>query len=309
MPCPASIHTRAITVVMSFCAGIASVAHAEVAIIPQSALVPSTTLYTADIGGGVGTPLVMTGGGNAANVGGVRNDDGFSGPIPLGFELDFFGRRYGSFFANNNGNVSFGAGISEFTPNGPQGAAAPVVSPFFADVDTRGAASGVLSLRADVPQQIIVTWSEVGHFSANAERRNTFQLVLRGADYALPAGEGRIGFFWTTMQWETGDASGGTNGFGGTPAAVGFGDGLANGQVLAGSTEPGIADRVQNRRLWFDLAAGGVPIVTPPVDGGESVSVIPEPGTSALTALGLVLLAGLGMRRRAASRLKTGTRS
>ena len=50
--------------------------------------------------------------------------------------------------------------------------------------------------------------------------------------------EGQIGFFWTTMQWETGDASGGSNGFGGDPAAVGFGDGLGNGQVLQGSTAP-----------------------------------------------------------------------
>jgi len=85
-------------------------AEAAVITIPQSALVPSTQYYTDIIGGGIGSVVVMTGGGNAANVGlaSGRNDDGFSGPIPLGFTLSFFGNSYTTFFANNNGNISFG---------------------------------------------------------------------------------------------------------------------------------------------------------------------------------------------------------
>jgi hypothetical protein len=43
------------------------------------------------------------------------------------------------------------------------------------------------------------------------------------------------------MQWETGDASKGSGGFGGTPAAVGFGDSQSNGEVLQGSTQNGIS--------------------------------------------------------------------
>ena len=115
---------------------ISTVARAET-IIPQGALIPSSTYYTDVIGGGIGSPLVMTGGGNAANVGGSRNDDGFSGPISLGFTLNFFGVDYTQFWANNNGNISFGGGIDAFTPEGPVGADQPVISPFFADVDTR----------------------------------------------------------------------------------------------------------------------------------------------------------------------------
>jgi hypothetical protein len=53
-------------------------ASAEVTTTPQSAL---------QIGGGIGTALTMTGGGNAANVGGQRNDDGFSGPPDLIAEI------------------------------------------------------------------------------------------------------------------------------------------------------------------------------------------------------------------------------
>jgi hypothetical protein len=83
--------------------------------------------------------MVTTGGGNAANVGDPsgRNDDGFRGPIPLGLSLTFFGNTYTSFFLNNNGNISFNGGIAAFTPTGPQGAPQPIISPFFADVDTR----------------------------------------------------------------------------------------------------------------------------------------------------------------------------
>jgi hypothetical protein len=39
--------------------------------------------------------------------------------------------------------ISFSAGISAFIPTGPTGANAPIISPFFGDVDTRTSA-GVL---------------------------------------------------------------------------------------------------------------------------------------------------------------------
>lgn len=254
-------------------------ASAAVITIPQSALIPSTTLYTTDIGGGVGTPIQWNGG-SPRSSDPVRNDDAYRGPINLGFSLDFFGSTYTTFFANNNGNISFNGGISAFTPTGPQGASQPIISPFFADVDTRNAQSGVMSLRNDIANQIIVTWDRVGYYNTRANLLNTFQLVVRGNGYSVPTGEGQIGFFWTTMQWETGDASGGTGGFGGTPAAVGFGDGQSNGFILQGSTQNGISGVVQNHRLWFNLSDNGVPIVVGPGNGGQ----VPEPNTLALFA-------------------------
>ena len=83
------------------------------------------------------------------------------------------------------------------------------MSPFFADVDTRNAASGVMWIRQDIANELIVTWDQVGYYSSHADKLDSFQLVLRGPDYPVPVGEGRIGFFYKTMQWETGDASGG----------------------------------------------------------------------------------------------------
>ena len=277
-----------VSLVFALILGVSAAAQASVIIIPDSALVASTQYYTTDIGGGIGTALLMTGGGNGAHVGFSRNDDGFSGPIPLGFALNFFGTIYTQFWANNNGNISFGNGISAFTPTGPQGASQPIISPFFGDVDTENPASGLMYLRNDIPNEIIVTWDNVGFYSSHGSPTDSFQLVLRGSGFAIPAGQGQIGFFWNSMGWETGDASGGRGGFGGTPAAVGFGDGSSNGFVLQGSIANGISQIVNNERLWVNLNDQGVPIIPN--------AEVPEPGTLTLFAMGA---AGLYRRRRA----------
>jgi hypothetical protein len=257
--------------------------NAAILTIPDSALTPTTSLYTNSLG----SVVVMTGGGNANGAGDPsgRNDDGFSGPINLGFTLNFFGTNYTQFWINNNGSISFGGGISAFTPSGPTGADEPIISPFFADVDTRGALSGVVMLNTSIPNEIIVTWPGVGYYDAADNLLDTFQLVLRGPGFAIPPGQGQIGFFWTTMQWETGDASGGTDGFGGTPAAVGFGDGAGDGQVLQGSTMNGISSIVNDEEIWFDLSSTGVP-----------TSTTPEPSSLALVFTGI--LGGLIWHRK-----------
>lgn len=274
------------------CAAISTGAFATVTTVPDSALVSSGNYYTDTIGGGIGNALVMTGGGNGANVGGTRNDDGFSGPINLGFTLNFFGQDYTQFWANNNGNISFTGGIAAYTPTGPQGAPQPIISPFFGDVDTRGAGSGLMYLRNDIPGEVIVTWDQVGYFGAHDDLLNSFQLVLRGPGYTIPPGEGAIGFFYKNMQWETGDASNGSGGFGGTPAAIGFGDGSGNGEVLQGSINNGIASIVNNKYIWFDQ---NLAPVTPPTG-------VPEPSGVALMLLGLL---GMGGLRYAAGRRRS----
>jgi len=272
---------------------IAGVVLATVTTIPNSALISSNVYYTDLIGGGIGTTAIMTGGGNAANVGGSANDDGFDGPISLGFTLNFFGTNYTQFWANNNGNISFGNGIAAYTPSGPQGAPQPIISPFFADVDTRGAGSGLLHIRTDIPNEVIVTWDAVGYFSAHADKLNSFQLVLRGPGFTVPSGEGQVGFFYKTMTWEVGDASGGSGGFcpsgsaGCAPAAVGFGDGNSNGSILQASLTNGVASIVNNHHIWFNLAAGGVPVVS----GGGTPTTTPSPARLGLLIVGLL---GLG---------------
>jgi hypothetical protein len=259
-------------------------AQADNTVIPQTALTPSTQLYTDIIGGGIGNIVVMTGGGNANGAGNAsgRNDDGFSGPIDLGFTLDFFGTSYTQFFANNNGSISFNNGISAFIPNGPTGSTEPVISPYFADVDTRGALSGVLHLRTDIANEIILTWDHVGYFNSHDDQLNTFQLVVRGPGFAIPTGEGTIGFFYQGMPWIGTDTS--------TTAAVGFGNGAGSSEVLEGSNTSTINAALANHFLWFDQ---NLVVIPPPV---------PEPETYALLAAGFAVLGFVGRRRRRGAR-------
>ncbi len=259
-------------------------AQAQNTVIPQTALTPSTQLYTDIIGGGIGNIVVMTGGGNAPGIGAAsgRNDDGFSGPINLGFTLSFFGTNYTQFFANNNGSISFNSGIDAFVPTGPTGATEPVISPYFADVDTRGAASGVLHLRTDIANEIILTWDHVGYFGSHDDKLNTFQLVVRGPAFAIPNGEGSIGFFYQDMPWIATDTS--------TTAAVGFGNGAGASEVLEGSNTSTINAAIANHYLWFDQ---NLVVVPPPV---------PEPETYALLTAGLAVLGVVARRRRRAPR-------
>lgn len=254
-------------------AGIAwTTAHAASEIIPASSLKASPGVYTA--GGyyttSLGPNIVTTGGGNAANVGlpSGRNDDGFMA-LSLGFNVTFFGNTYSSLYINNNGNVSFGSGISAYIPSGPTGANAPIISPFFGDVDTR-ASTGVVHYNL-TSSQLVVTWDNVGWFSSHATPTNSFQLVLRGDGYSVPLGEGTIGFFYETMGWDATDTN--------TVAAAGFGDALGNSKVLDGSLAPGLNNVVNNTYIWFDP---NLNVVSSPV---------PEPGVLALMAIGLL---GLG---------------
>jgi hypothetical protein len=273
------LHSTALLSLLAASSLLPSVKASET-IIPSSSLQSTNSLYTNNLGGVV----VTTGGGNAANVGNPsgRNDDGFSGPINLGFTLNYFGSSYTSFYINNNGNVSFGSGISDYVPTGPTGASAPVISPYFGDADSRGTNSGVVHLSQSAGQDI-VTWDHIGYYDSHDDRLNTFQLILRSSDYAVPTGEGQIGFYYTTMGWESTDTS--------QVAAIGFGDGLGNGQVLQGSLLAGTANLTQNKYIWFNLA-GGVPVTAPmpttsPSDPTVPTSATPEPGSIALMATGL----------------------
>ena len=251
-------------------------------VIPQSALTPYGGYYTDLVGGGIGNIVVMNGGGNANGAGDPsgRNDDGFSGPINFGFTFNFFGINYTSFYANNNGNISFGNGISSFVPDGPTGATQPVISAWFGDVDTRGAASGVLRIRQDVPNELILTWDRVGYYSVQDQLLNSFQMIIRGSSYIIPNGEGAIGFFYKKMPWEATATS--------QTAAIGFGNGSGSSEVLQGSTLAGLNSVVQDHFIWFDQNLAVVPSDPP------GTSVVPEPSTYAMMFAGLAALAGCG---------------
>ena len=70
-----------------------------------------------------------------------RNDDSFSSSVEMPFPVDFYGQRYDHLWVNNNGNVTFDAPLSEYTPFGLKATSRAIIAPFFADVDTRAAGS------------------------------------------------------------------------------------------------------------------------------------------------------------------------
>lgn len=162
------------------------------------------------------------------------NDDDSSEEVDLPFELKFYGNPYSSLYVNNNGNVTFGEGQSEYTPEDLTGETArPIIAPFFADVDTSGEGSNVVTYGASPDgKTFCVNWADVGYFGSHTDKLNTFQLLLTTNENSPGRGEGDfdIRFNYDELLWETGDASGGENGFGGTSAAAGF---------SAGTGEPG----------------------------------------------------------------------
>uniref|UniRef100_A0A674GA76 NIDO domain-containing protein n=1 Tax=Taeniopygia guttata TaxID=59729 RepID=A0A674GA76_TAEGU len=147
---------------------------------------------------------------------------------------------------NNNGVVSFGTMVPEFTPQPfPLPGRHPFVAPYWADVDTRlggnvfyrqSQDAQLLARLAqdlapavppgDLPPQptwaFVATWDRVAYFGAASDKVNTFQAVL--------ASDGVICFVllnYGDLQWTTGIANQGDphTGLGGIPAQAGFNSG------------------------------------------------------------------------------------
>ncbi len=147
-----------------------------------------------------------------------RNDDGSTGEISLGWNFSLFGTIYNKVYINNNGNITFTSSTDQYTADGfPIGT--PMIAAFWADVDTRNTSSGLVWYKV-FPDRLVVTWDRVGYFDGQADKRNTFQLIIKANTAATFTGNDVI-FAYGDMQWTTGSASSGTNGFGGGLATVG----------------------------------------------------------------------------------------
>jgi hypothetical protein len=171
----------------------------------------------------------------------AANDDGSTTLVSPGFTLDFFGSTYSQLYVNNNGNVTFDGPLSSYTPFGLTPAGTDkIIAPFFADVDTRGAGSGLTMYgygagEVDGHLAFGVNYVNVGYYFANTDRLNSFQLVLIQREDTGSAENFDIEFNYDKVQWETGDASGGSGGLGGASAVAGYASGSGEAYELAGS--------------------------------------------------------------------------
>lgn len=246
----------------------------------------------------------------------ARNDDGFTSALALGFSANYFGTTYTNTFLSNNGYLTFNSGQGTFTPSGLGAgySGQPIIAAFFADVDTRNLASALAAYGTGVYNgrtAFGATWDGVGYFSTQADKLNAFQIILTDRS-DVSAGDFDIYFNYDQIQWETGSASGGSGGLGGTSAAVGFNAGSGNapgtffeqpGSRVPGSFLDGGANALVQTtnngnpgQLFFAVRNGQV-VVTP---------AVPEPGTWAMMIIGFGAV-GAAMRKRRGTSVRFAT--
>jgi len=184
------------------------------------------------------------------------NDDGSTATrVPLGFSIEFGDVTADQVWINNNGNITFDQRLGTYTPSNLAQVRTPIIAPFWADVDTNRVGSdpvryGWGETVIDGRKAFCVNWFDVNYYGAqNGDRLNQFQLLLvdrEGSDFDVL-------FNYTQITWESGIASGGSNGLGGTSARAGFYSGRewyeipgsgVNGAFLDDGTAP-LRDRVR----------------------------------------------------------------
>jgi hypothetical protein len=209
-------------------------------------------------------------------------DDCSTGAVALGFTIDYFGTNYGSIHVNSNGNATFGSDYLSFTPVGMAGVPFPTVAPYFGDVDLRtgGPVRYASGLTVDGRPAFAATWDDVGYFNQHTDLLNRFQFIIIDRSDVNP-GDFDMEFNYDQVQWETGDASGGSGGFGGSSAVMGWSDGVVvnffelpgsgvNGAFLDSNPSTGLiydGTGDQCGRYRFSVR-NGLPAIVVPV-GGE----------------------------------------
>lgn len=145
------------------------------------------------------------------------SDDGSTPVINLPFNFCFFGDTYTSVYLNGNGNISFQSSNTGYSSSAFPSTSVTMIAAFWADFDF-GSCGDVYA--TVTPTAAIFNWVDAGYFNEQCDKVNTCQIIITdGTDPLIPGGN--VAIHYADMQWTTGSASSGINGFGGTPATAG----------------------------------------------------------------------------------------
>ena len=187
----------------------------------------------------------------------ARGDDTSSLVVGIPFSMNWGGTTFSQIYLNMNGNCTFGNTFTDYTPTTALNALRQdIMAPFWADVDTRNAASGQMTYSdtvnpplVDGHKAFIVNWINVGYYNTKADKLNSFQLVLVDRS---DTGAGNFDFYFNydKVLWDAGDSSGTRN------ARVGWGRANRTGFEVPGSggtgastlldTSPAATSLIQN---------------------------------------------------------------
>ena len=159
----------------------------------------------------------------------ARGDDtSYPGSVPIGFTVNYYGESFSNCYVNNNGNITFDGPLGLYTPVPIGGIKKKIIAPFWADVDTEGAASDVVRFSDNSVSVTTlndrpafgVSYRNLGYFYQRTDKLNSFQVILIDRS-DIATGDFDIEFNYNCIQWESGVASGGVNGIGGSSARSG----------------------------------------------------------------------------------------
>lgn len=241
-----------------------------------------------------------------------RGDDIGTSAVNLGFNVNWFGTSYSQILINNNGGISFndgGGSFTRYTGIDLRTTTRPLILPVFTDLDTRNAASSVVTYGPITSfggtNGYCVNWVNVGQYSQSAPYYSAQLLLLNrgGGDIDVVFNYDNIDVLTATTGLEIGfsDPAGSANDMRFTYSGVSHPNPYVNGgsaalvsnQVIpAGSTITPV-----NGRYAYAIRPGSAPTATPTASASATPTATTPTSCSSSTPSGTQGCATWGLDR------------